>query len=212
MLSLPPPQILSASPSINYLSTHLLVGFLLSAFGSPSSKTLDTFLPLIDAILRTGAITSSVNIVRAHPNPAVSSSLFLQLLIGAISSSGGGVSAATFGVWEPTWGLRTPPVLNADWVGSLDVWSGSIAAAVYGYLAGTHPEYARARAYLSHGDGAEKVLEVDPLMTPLGARSAATVVLTVLYAYRTYRTHYGGVTASTVLQKSRQIKEKEKEL
>lgn len=207
LLSIPPPQILSAYPTINYLSTHIFLGIVLNALGAPSAKTIDTVLPLLDAIMRTGAICSTVNIVTAHPNPAISSSLFLQLLIGAIASSGGGVAASTLAVWDPQWSLRTPPFLRGGVVDTLDVWSGSVAAAVYGSLLALHPSYEPITRLLS-GNG-EAYITGTPLMSPLEARSASVLVLTVLYSYRVYATHYSAAKVAPPVKTVSSIKEKD---
>ena len=69
----------------------------------------------------------SLSLVQSHSDPRLSQSVFLQLLIGAVASAGGGVTAATFGVWTPEWNFGTPVVLKSGWVESVDVWGGIIA-------------------------------------------------------------------------------------
>jgi len=194
LLSLPPPQILSAYPTINYLSVHIFITYLLTntSIAFPSPKILNSFLPLIDAILRTGAICSSVTLAHTHPNPALSSSLFLQLVIGAVASAGGAVSASTLGIWELEWSFRTPPFLRGGLVDTLDVWSGSLAAAVYGMLLGFHPAYEPYTRFFARFVSGWKgpYIQGTPLMSPLEARSVSVIVLTTLYTFRVYRTHY----------------------
>jgi hypothetical protein len=190
---LPPPQLLSISPWINYLGVHVLFGYVVDMM--PSPKAMDIALPLLDAIFRTGSICGAVNLASAHPNPAIASSLFFQLLVGAVASSGGGATAATFGVWNSEWAFRTPPILRGGIADTLDIWSGSLAAAVYGCLMGYHPAYEPYTRWLS-GMG-DKYVAGTPLMSHLEARSAATVVLTALFAFRVYKVHY---VASSAMQ------------
>lgn len=182
----PPPQLLSVQPWINYLGVHIFFGYIVDF--APSAKVIDTALPLLDAILRTGAICGSVSMARAHPNPAIASSLFFQLFIGAVASAGGGVSASTLGVWNAEWTLRVPPFLRGGFIDTLDIWSGSLIAAVYGCLLGLHPEYEPYTRWLS-GMG-EKYVPGSSLMSPLEARTVCTVALSAIYAFRVYNIHY----------------------
>ena len=191
---LPSPQLLSISPWINYLGVHILFGYVVDL--TPSPKVMDVALPLLDAIFRTGSICGAVNTAHAHPNPAIASSLFFQLLVGAVASSAGGATAATLGVWNSEWAFRTPPILRGGIVDTLDIWSGSLAAAVYGCLMGYHPAYEPYTRWLS-GMG-EKYVAGTPLMSPLEARSAATLVLTALFAFRVYQVHYTASSSSAV--------------
>jgi len=186
LMFLPPPQILSVSPWINYLVVHMLLGYAVDM--GPSQKAIDTALPLLDAILRTGSICSVVNLAHAHPNPAIASSLFFQLFVGAVVSAGGGATAATLGVWNIEWAFRAPPLLRGGIVDTLDIWSGSLAAAIYGCLMGYHSAYEPYARWLSGLGG--KYVAGTPLMSPLEARSVATVVLALLYAVKAYKVHY----------------------
>ena len=55
------------------------------------------------------------------------------MIIGALASAGGGMTAGTLGTWKNQWGFSTPPVLRAGvgiW-GSLDVWGGSLVGMIY---------------------------------------------------------------------------------
>ena len=86
----------------------------------------DSILFPVDSVLRLSSITACVSLVQDHPDPRLSQSLFLQLLIGAVASAGGGITAATFDVWTPDWKFGTPAVLKSSWVGSTDVWGGAV--------------------------------------------------------------------------------------
>lgn len=184
------------------------MGYLVASFGSPPPKLLDTVLPIVDAVLRTGGVCYTVNLVHSHPNPAVSSSLFLQLLLGGVASAGGGAAASTLGVWETQWSLRTPPFLRGGLLDTLDIWGGSIVAAVYGCLLGLHPAYEPYTRWLS-GEG--KAYEAGtPLMSPIEARSVSVFVLGALFAYRAYVTHYVAIKRPAPVQVK--LVEKEKDL
>ncbi|KAF8326868.1 uncharacterized protein EI90DRAFT_3069359 [Cantharellus anzutake] len=211
LLSLPPPQILSLHPYINYLTPHVFLSTLFSqAFPSPSLlKFIDTVLPMVDAILRTGGITSSIHLALTHPtHPQLRSSLFLQLLLGAVASAGGGVLAGTLNVFSAHWSFTTPPFLRSNtpsgsFLGTLDIWSGSVVSLIYGFLIGSHPSYAPIQRFLiSNAPFLFGNIDKDSwsapllqgsavqLMTPLEARSVSVIVLTLIYAYRVYAVHY----------------------
>jgi hypothetical protein len=90
-------------------------------------KFFDTLLVLPDAILRVGSVTSGLELVHNHKDDRISDSLVLRLLIGAVASAGGGVTAATFGVWNPEWRFSTPSYLRpGNMMSILDVWAGSL--------------------------------------------------------------------------------------
>jgi hypothetical protein len=76
-------------------------------------------------------ITHSLSLLFSHPNPEVSHSLVMHLIIGAVSSSGGGQLAATLGVWNVDWRLSTPMFLKGGMMPTLDVWSGSLAGGLF---------------------------------------------------------------------------------
>lgn len=174
-----------------YGSTHILLTSLLDsgALPFPSPKLLDTALPLVDAVARSAAIVGAVENCRNHPLTSVKQSLFVQLLLGAVASAGGGVAAGTLGVWEHDWRFRRPTFLNGGIIATLDLWGGSLAAFIYGFLQLSHPWYGE--VYEAYG-----FKPVAPL-TPLGARSVAVIVLTVLYVARVVSTHYLGATPKT---------------
>lgn len=160
----------------------------------PAPATLDTLLPVIDALARSFPITGAVLGVSAHPNPAIRGSLLFQLILGALASSGGGLAASTFNVFSSSWSFSTPPVLSAGIWGSMDVWAGALGAAIFGLLTQSHPAYGPAIAALNGGkEGA--------IMTPLGARSVVVLVLTGLFAARAVVTHH---MASPQASKARQ--------
>lgn len=169
-----------------YGLTHIVLTTLLDAgvLPFPSPKLLDTSLPLIDAIARSAAIVGAVENCRNHPLPAVKQSLFAQLFLGAVASAGGGVTAGTLGVWEHDWRFRRPSFLNGGVIATLDLWGGSLAAFIYGFLQLSHPWYGE--VYEAYG-----FKPIAPL-TPLGARSVSVIVLTGLYVTRVVSTHYSG--------------------
>lgn len=76
---------------------------------------MDSIFAPIDAICRSGAIIGAVQAIVKHPNPAVANGLLAQIIIGAVSSVGGGAAAGFFGVWDKEWSLKTPAFLKG-WV------------------------------------------------------------------------------------------------
>ena len=58
------------------------------------------------------------------------------MLLGAIASAGGGLSAGTLKTWTPEWSLGTPPVLKegAGIWGTVDVWGGALVGKLCSFL------------------------------------------------------------------------------
>lgn len=116
LLCLPPPQLYSVTPWIIYCTTHIAMCTIFSGtflpLSWPSGKFVDSVFPAIDAICRSGAIIGGVGAVKNHANPAVANSLLAQIIIGAVSSVGGGAAAGFFGVWDKEWSLKTPSFLK----------------------------------------------------------------------------------------------------
>ena len=92
-------------------------------------KILDTVLWPLDALLRTNAVTSLLGLLD-NPNvhPEYQNSSLMHLIVGAVVSSGGGLSTGTLDAWTPNWTPSTPPILRAGagWAGTLDVWGGAL--------------------------------------------------------------------------------------
>ena len=150
LLSLPIPQLLSFTPLLVYATTHFCLPDIRNL---PSLKTLDSIFPLVDALLRTTAIAAGVEACRNHPSPAISGSLSIQLFIGAVASSAGGISAQTLSVWEPSWRLSRPIFLQeGTMLAGTDVWSGTLVAAIYGCLTASHPQYPKLIGLLYSAD------------------------------------------------------------
>jgi len=190
LLGLYPPQLYSVQPWISYLSVHLLLTGIIPHIQSViSPRILDTLLFPIDSVLRLSSITASLSLLQAHPDPHLSQSLFLQLIIGAVASAGGGVTAATFDVWTPEWKFGTPVILKSNWVGSVDVWGGAVTAFVYGLLTASHPTHEHLLKSLSITS------QPEPALTPLEARAAATIVLAVIFLWRVVVVHWIGTAA-----------------
>ena len=163
MLGLPPPMLYSFGPWINYLTVHFVLTALFSFFPSVRSdslliiliththketmndlqflhlSTLDTVFFPLDALVRTTAIIGSVSLLSPSSasakqiSPLYVNSPLTHMIIGALASAGGGLSAGTLGTWTNQWNFSTPPVLRAGvglW-GSLDVWGGSLVGMIY---------------------------------------------------------------------------------
>jgi hypothetical protein len=88
----------------------------------------DTMLWPLDALIRTNAITATLGLLYSPTvHPEYQNSALMHLIIGAIASAGGGLSAGTLNAWSANWAFSTPPILRAGagWTGTLDVWGGA---------------------------------------------------------------------------------------
>ncbi|OAV97485.1 hypothetical protein PTTG_11865 [Puccinia triticina 1-1 BBBD Race 1] len=183
LLNLPIPQLLSFSPVLLYATTHFCLPDIKNL---PKLKTLDTIFPLVDALLRTTSIAAGVEACRTHPSPAIRESLSIQLFIGAVASSGGGISAQTLSVWEPSWRLNRPIFLQeGTMLASTDVWSGTLVAVIYGCLTASHPEYLRLMGLMYSSS-----ITKSPLLSAIDAKAAAASILALIYCWRVYNVHY----------------------
>ncbi|THU98641.1 hypothetical protein K435DRAFT_777403 [Dendrothele bispora CBS 962.96] len=208
LLSLPPPALVSIHPYINYLSVHLLFTGLFYAFPGlldiDKMKTYDLVLFPIDALLRVNAITSTVGMLSSSPSPSpspqgnpnyarihpalVDSPLF-HLILGAVASAGGSVTASTFSTFTPNWSFSTPVFLRpgVGLLGTMDIWGGALIALVFGVSSG-HKAFRGVvpgwveRLVQVHveGEGEAKTL----VLSQKGAKALGALVLTVLFGYR----------------------------
>jgi len=196
-LGLYPQQLYSVHPWISYLSVHILLTAILPYIQTAlSPRMLDSILFPIDSVLRLSSITACVSLVQSHTDPRLSQSLFLQLLIGAVASAGGGITAATFDVWTPDWKFGTPVVLKSSWVACTDVWGGAVTAFIYGLLTASHPTYQDILLSFSITS------KPGPVLTPLGARAAATIVLAAIFLWKALVVHWFGAMRKPVKEKS----------
>ncbi|KAF8154520.1 hypothetical protein B0H34DRAFT_716857 [Crassisporium funariophilum] len=201
LLGLPPPMLYSFSPSINYITVHLVMTVFFKIFPDLLHlPTLDTILFPMDAILRTNAVTSILGLLY-NPNvhPEYTASPLAHMVLGAVVSAGGGFTVSTLGAWHSNWSFSTPPVLRAGagWVGTMDLWGGALVAFIYSASTG-HPAYASFSTYIAmilsspllpiprkpHADS-----DFPPLST-LGAKSLAAAVLMAFFGARVIRTHW----------------------
>lgn len=117
-----------------------------------------------------------------------------QILLGGLSASGGGLAATTLNVFNPEWRFSTPPILFSGIMGSLDFIAGCAAAAIFGFLTGSHPAYVpfvqAARTIALGADSVEKPGASTALMTILGARSVVVFFLSMVYALRAFVLHW----------------------
>ncbi|KAF9474648.1 hypothetical protein BDN70DRAFT_884577 [Pholiota conissans] len=201
LLGLPPPMLYSFDPSITYISVHLFITSIFYLFPDLLyAPVMDTILWPLDALLRTNAVTATLGLLYLPGVHAeYQNSPLTHMIIGAIASAGGGLSAATLGSWTPNWSLSTPPVLRpgAGWSGTLDVWGGALVALIYSSTTG-HPAFSSLRRYVTlilsspylsmawkpHADS-----DFPPLST-LQAKSLATAVLGIFFAARVVNTHW----------------------
>jgi uncharacterized membrane protein YeiH len=114
LLCNPPPQLYLTTPWVIYCTTHIVANILVNytPFSWPSNLVMDSIFAPIDAICRSGAIIGAVSAVSSHSNPALANSLLAQIILGAVSSVGGGAAAGFFGVWDKEWSLKTPAFLK----------------------------------------------------------------------------------------------------
>jgi len=182
LLCQPPPQLYSTTPWVIYCTTHIALNTVFSFASWPAGKLVDSAFPAIDAICRSAAIIGAMGAVKAHSNPNLANSLLAQIIIGAVSSVGGGAAAGFFGVWDNEWSLKTPGFLKGGVIATMDVWAGAVAAFIYGVATQSHPAYEPVNEFL--------VGKPKAWMTPLGARSIVVVFLTVMYVIRVASMHY----------------------
>jgi hypothetical protein len=140
---------------------------------------------LIDGSLRMHAVISSIAMVTSHSNPAIRSSLPLQILLATIGATGGGQLALMLGVHSPHgWSLHTPPALKAtSLVEVIDIVMAFVCSLIYGLTTLSHPSYAPVLARVYNDSG-------KPLFTPLGARAACTLLFSAGFAYRAAVLHW----------------------
>lgn len=81
----------------------------------------------IDALIRLNSVASALDKQSIHPNRNIAESPLFSFILGAVASSGGGVTAATLGVFGPDWSFTTPVFLRSSVLGTVDVWGGSFA-------------------------------------------------------------------------------------
>lgn len=190
LLSAPPPQLLSPLPLINYLSVHLILSLIFPVSSIPPPHFLDPLIFLLDALMRTFPISGAVLSTANHPNEAIRSSLMFPLVLGGLSTSGGGLIASTLNVFGPEWKFSTPPILFAGWPAYFDFVAGAIGAATY--IATSHPIVANLLGAVKSETGIAAV-------SVLSARSLVCLVLCVLYAGRAL-TLYGSPFVQAVPQ------------
>jgi len=207
LLGLPPPMLYSFHPYINYLTVHLVLTGFFTLFPSLlHPRTIDTILFPLDALLRTNAVTSTLALISAHAdhiNPLYTSSPLTHLILGAIASAGGGLSAATLSTWTNDWTFGTPPVLRrgAGLWGTLDVWGGALVAFIYSFttahlafasitLASLPPPLSLLIKSLNLQSLVPKYVDSIPPLSPIGARALAGTVLTVLFGIRVLKVHW----------------------
>lgn len=157
----------------------------------------------------------------ALPNvhPEYQNSPLSHMLLGAITSAGGGLAAGTFSLWSPNWTISTPPPLRvgAGWAGTLDLWGGALVgqcrlfihfhfsndalkpclALIYSSTT-HHPAFTSLHTYTtlilsSHLLSGTRKPHADsdfPPLSSLEAKSLAGAVLGLLFAARVIKQHW----------------------
>ncbi|KAF9076335.1 hypothetical protein BDP27DRAFT_1314281 [Rhodocollybia butyracea] len=207
LLNLPPPVLYAPLPWINYISVHLILTFIFSLIPSvlaetESLATLDfAFFP-IDAMLRTGAVVGTLaHLAPGSPyydsiNPSLVNSPLFHFILGCTASAGGGVTAASLGVWNPNWGSGgfTPVFLRKgprspfkNILSTLDVWGGGLVAIIYG-LSTSHAAFRPVLSALSpyiYAFFLVDMKETKPL-SPMDGKSLAAAVLMMFFGIRAF--------------------------
>ncbi|KAI8452366.1 hypothetical protein BY996DRAFT_6431870 [Phakopsora pachyrhizi] len=198
LLGLPMPQLLSFTPILVYSSIHLAMP---SFKHLPTAKTLDTILPLLDALIKTSTVAAGVDMCRNHEKRIVAESLSIQLFIGAISASGGGILSQTMSVWEPSWRLCRPHFLQEGSIlAGTDVWSGALTAGIYGYLTSSHPFYTRSKPDSSSA------------YSDLEAKTLAACFLTLILLWKAYKTHHSPALVVNSYKSQKKNSQKERNM
>ncbi|KDQ23274.1 hypothetical protein PLEOSDRAFT_1049235 [Pleurotus ostreatus PC15] len=214
LLSLPPPQLYSIQPYINYLTVHFFLTAFFQQFPSAlNPRILDTLLFPLDAALRVNSIASTVAMLSpisafsGSINPLLAGSPLTHCILGAVASSGGGQTASMLNVWSDTWSLSPPaflrgtpvPGLKGWFVGSLDtldVWGGALIAVIYDVLTG-HPAFLGSEGLHTLLDFTD--LETSKFFSPLSAKAACCIILSFLFGIRIFWVHHWSIVPQTVV-------------
>ncbi|KIK71016.1 hypothetical protein GYMLUDRAFT_33122 [Collybiopsis luxurians FD-317 M1] len=205
LLNQPPPVLYAFQPWISYISVHLFLTFMFSMIPSVPTNTaflsdLDLLLFPLDAMLRTNAIVGALTNLSPGSStyesisPALINSPLFHFILGCTASSGGGVTAATLGVWNPSWGSGgfTPAFLRKgprspfkSALSTLDVWGGGVVAFVYS-LSTSHAAFRPLLSILSPYVYAFTLVDLKDTqpLSPLGGKSLAAAVLMALFGVR----------------------------
>lgn len=188
-------MVYSIPPYVNYITVHLVLTLILDMFPALiNPKLLDTVLFPVDAVVRVASVTSTVGFLYipspagTSVHPALTLSPLTHMVVGALSSSGGGITASTLSTWSPSWSFSTPPILRAGvglW-GSVDFWGGAVVAVIYGTATG-HEAFSDVTAVLSR---MRLVSMEGAKMESLEARALAAAVLSVLFGIRAWKVHW----------------------
>ncbi|KAJ3786651.1 hypothetical protein GGU10DRAFT_351159 [Lentinula aff. detonsa] len=205
LLNLPPPVLYAHQVWFNYISIHLFLTAMFSLIpfflvDADLLSTVDLVLFPLDAMLRVNAVVGTLaHLSPGSPSyelvsPALISSPLFHFILGCTASAGGGVTAATLGVWSPNWGSGgfTPtflrkgprsPLRNA--LSTLDVWGGGLAAIVYG-LSTSHTAFHPLLSVLSPYIYAFALVDMHDVKpsSPLEGKSLAAAVLVALFGIR----------------------------
>ncbi|KAJ3988623.1 hypothetical protein F5890DRAFT_1490927 [Lentinula detonsa] len=205
LLNLPPPVLYAPQVWFNYISIHLFLTAVFSLIpfflvDADLLSTVDLVLFPLDAMLRVNAVVGTLaHLSPGSPSyesvsPALISSPLFHFILGCTASAGGGVTAATLGVWSPNWGSGgfTPtflrkgprsPLRNA--LSTLDIWGGGLAAIVYG-LSTSHTAFHPLLSVLSPYIYAFALVDMHDVKpcSPLEGKSLAAAVLVALFGIR----------------------------
>lgn len=146
LLNLPPPVLYASQFWVNYISVHLFLTLVFSRMSPLLAdvdllSTMDLLLFPLDAMLRVNAVVGTLDHLSpgspSHESisPVLINSPLFHFILGCTASAGGGVIAASLGVWNPNWGSDgfTPVFLRKgprsplrSALSTLDVWGGGL--------------------------------------------------------------------------------------
>lgn len=166
-------------------------------------------LPLVDSLLRSVNVTSTLMALSKHPNVAVRESVFFHMIIAGLATGGGGLVASTFDVFSGVWSLQIPPLFSAGWLANFDFIVGVLSGGLFSLLSSPLPFWSTARtaplALLTQAsdrtwytppstDGSKTMPSTPPQIGQLGtleARAMVVIFLTIAYAMRAGWLNYG---------------------
>ncbi|KAJ3837433.1 hypothetical protein F5878DRAFT_216424 [Lentinula raphanica] len=203
-LNLPPPVLYAIQPWVNYISVHLIFTAVFSLMpflvvDADLLSTVDLILFPLDALLRVNAIVGALSHLSPQSpsyelvSPALINSPLFHFILGCTASAGGGVTAATLGVWNPSWGSggftpiflrKGPPSLFRNALSTLDIWGGGLVAVIYS-LSTSHAAFRPMLSALSPYIYAFTLVDIqEKPFSHLEGRSFAAAVLMMLFGIR----------------------------
>jgi hypothetical protein len=166
-------------PWLVYVATYLLIHS--TGLSSLLANIPSTLLTLVDATTRSSGISALPTLIASSGVP---NNWWTHVILSGIAVSGGGWIAGAMGMTDAQWSLNTPAALRGGLWATMDVWSGMLAAVVFGAVGQAYPEYKGASWVTSRIPGASKVDITTSKVSPETARGAGAMLLVGLLAAR----------------------------